>query len=987
MKINKVSIGLSIASGLLLNGAANAQVIPFNDNTPTNDLQGNFEAMVTYAQNITIPHNNYKGDPRPHLTAKRDTLLLVQPVDGIATASVEVVGRNANGQRLGVLALSSPEQLPQHDGPNTDIIYAQNMWSVTLPASWVEPGLTLELVSGTTSGLLSDLNIGAPNEVMINTMDLGMLTNPRGRFHFADNPETHKDYFQKIPVSRLIVNPYETVKLNEVMLPDGRLLKELDPSTGTWHQGDMRAYTAKILMSHGINLANYGINSSTSVSERAHPYTANQITAIAPVGRYQNGVVAHGGSGGNGMVTIDSSLGNEWSHEVGHNFGLGHWPGGTDGTTHRPSTDINSGWGWDQFQQRFIANFMWNKRNGQDQVCCTDGIGIPAFEGYKFNRDAMGGGEPTSPISKYTLYTPYVLEKIQTFLENKAVFDETSSTGFSKWNQETKTMQEFEQPALLLSKTIASQSQLNTLKNDIEGSVLLTHINNFDVTTVETGDGRWIGDIYLPDATKVLNGKAVHVARYSGYGVTVFVNGQSINLNRGENRYYVSKEGTWVEVTAKDLLANKPARVPTDFGIPVTTLVGYYDPLQQMNSYIFPALHGAYGFVYQPTEPNQVNTKGCHVKVYNERNHQTNHYPLVGFRYDDRVMNKFHINLKQTDIPTRAEVICDNVIQTSLNIAKPTQDLKVSIIQSESLVDSSQTENSAPVADAGHDQSVLAGSTISLSADNSSDADSDTLTYVWTQVSGKPATIQFANQMNTDVALPESDKLESYSFVVTVSDGQVASTDTVLVIAEPRQIENHAPQVSLPVAIQAKAGEMVEINATASDKDGDVLSYLWQTSGLSYQEVKPGTIRVSLPEATVDRQVIMSVVVSDPQGVTATSSTKVTIKAEVESCNVSDPSASNYAEWSGTKAYSGGDIVSFNKLVWKAKYWTQNNQPDTSDAWAMTSDVVLPWSNTQAYFAGDSVTYDGHQYEAKWWTRGARPDSSSVWMNKGLACQ
>ncbi|WP_277342573.1 M66 family metalloprotease [Vibrio owensii] len=83
----------------------------------------------------------------------------------------------------------------------------------------------------------------------------------------------------------MIVNPYETVKLNEVMLPDGRLLTELDPSTGTWHKGDMRAYTTKILMSHGINLANYGINSSTAISERAHPYTANQITAIAAVGR------------------------------------------------------------------------------------------------------------------------------------------------------------------------------------------------------------------------------------------------------------------------------------------------------------------------------------------------------------------------------------------------------------------------------------------------------------------------------------------------------------------------------------------------------------------------------------------------------------------------------------------------------------------------------------------------------------------------------
>ena len=77
MKINKVSIGLSVACGLLFTGVTHAQVIPFNNNQPTNDLLGDFEAMVIYAQNITVPHHNDKGDPRPHLTALRDTCYLL----------------------------------------------------------------------------------------------------------------------------------------------------------------------------------------------------------------------------------------------------------------------------------------------------------------------------------------------------------------------------------------------------------------------------------------------------------------------------------------------------------------------------------------------------------------------------------------------------------------------------------------------------------------------------------------------------------------------------------------------------------------------------------------------------------------------------------------------------------------------------------------------------------------------------------------------
>ncbi|WP_240998147.1 hypothetical protein [Vibrio owensii] len=134
-------------------------------------------------------------------------------------------------------------------------------------------------------------------------------------------------------------------------------------------------------------------------------------------------------------------------------------------------------------------------------------------------------------------------------MEKKAAFDDASSTGFSKWDGETKTMQEYEQPALLLAKSIASQSQLNTIKDDTSGSVLLGYINDFDITKVETGDGRWIRDVYLPSAANVVAGKVVNVARYSGYGVTVHINGQSVNLNRGDSKFYISDGKGWQETS------------------------------------------------------------------------------------------------------------------------------------------------------------------------------------------------------------------------------------------------------------------------------------------------------------------------------------------------------------------------------------------------------------------------------------------------------
>ncbi len=982
-----ITSSLLATSGLLFSLAANAQTIPFNNNAINNDLHGDFEAMVTYAQNVTMPHQNNLFDPRPHLTALRDTLLLVQPVANVSHAGIQVIARDINNQVLGQLSLNTPEQLPAHDGPNTDIIYADNMWSVTLPANWVQPGLTLELVSGETSGQLIDLEIGAPNELMINTLDLGMLTAPLGKFEFMKDTQYHQDYFQKIPVSKLIVNPYGSMQLNEVMLPSGKLLTNYDPSTGGWHTGDMRQHIAKVLIAHGINNANYGINSSAP-NESNHSFSVAQLTAVTPVGRYSNGIQVHGGSGGNGMVTLTNTLGNEWSHEVGHNFGLGHYPGGTDGSTHRPATDINSAWGWDQHQQRFIANFMWNKRNGADQVCCSDGIGIPAFEGYKFNRDAMAGGEPTSPISKYTLHTPYMLSHIQGFLESKAVFDSSSSTGLKKWNPSTKTMEEFEQPAIVNSKPLGTQAQLNTIKGDTSGQALASLINSYGRINITTSDGNWIRDIYLPDASMVLPNKIVSVGRYSGYGINLHVNGQSIAFNRNQVQYYVSNGSTWLATSEAELNKQLVTRTPTDSGVPVTTLLGYYDPQQTLTSYLFPALHAPYGLTYAPTPVAELDTNSCYVKVYN-RNASVANYQLTGFRYSDNLMNKLHINIKQADDPTKAEVICNNSVKASLNIAKPTEDLKVSIIQSDALTSQQPDDNHAPIANAGTDQTVDAGTTITLSGEQSTDIDGDNLSYKWTQVAGKPIVLQSANKAVTKVSLPDSAEIETYTFKLTVSDGKTLATDTVTITANPNQTANHLPEVSLPASFTGEPKQTIDIKAIASDKDGDALSFLWNTGGLSYQLIASDTIRVILPEVTKDTNYTVSVTVFDSQGASVSTSTTVKVEAPIVTgnCEQTDPNAANYATWSASATYVTGNMVNFNNLVWKSKYWNRGEQPNTSNSWELISNVSLTWSSQLAYSGGDIVIYNGDKYKAKWWTRGDTPDASSVWVNQGSACQ
>ncbi len=47
-------------------------------------------------------------------------------------------------------------------------------------------------------------------------------------------------------------------------------------------------------------------------------------------------------------------------------------------------------------------------------------------------------------------------------------------------------------------------------------------------------------------------------------------------------------------------------------------------------------------------------------------------------------------------------------------------------------------------------------------------------------------------------------------------------------------------------------------------------------------------------------------------------------------------------------------------------------------------DITTPptgdWDTSVAYVGGDVVTYNGVEYKAKWWTQGNEPGSTDVWL-------
>ncbi|WP_181319072.1 M66 family metalloprotease [Photobacterium leiognathi] len=524
------------------------------------------------------------------------------------------------------------------------LAYAYNTWSVKLPPNWIQPGIKMQFTHGELSGDLNDIKVGAPTELLIHTIDIGMLTEPRDAFHFAKETSAHREYFQTVPVSRLTVSQYESLYLPEVMLPNGSLLTDFDPSTGGWHKGTMRRSIGKLLISHGIDNANYGINSSIAESESGHPFSASQLAAHNSRGNYENGEVTHGGSGGAGIVTLDASLGNEFSHEVGHNFGIGHFPGGFSGSIHRQADAVNSTWGWDSDLNMFITNMSSKKSN---QSTCLDGECQAAFDGRKFGRDSMAGGAPMSTINRYTLYTPYTAAKIQLNLESKIVFSPDSDTGFRKWNPKTQTMEPYQH-------RVKDGARINASIKELSEDYLKSLFDDYSLVTIRMYNGNFKRRINVPQASESNKGRTItfnHEADWTSY---FRINGYSVPIYKGLKTSYTSDGTTWNEGEAPDLMI---AKVPTSFGIPVTTLVGYYDPKGILPSYIYPALHGSYGFTYSD-DNESLSVNNCQLQV-EKSNGQSLNFKLSDVRFSNsNTMNKFHVNIPESDNPKSAAIVC-----------------------------------------------------------------------------------------------------------------------------------------------------------------------------------------------------------------------------------------------------------------------------------------------------------------------------------------
>ncbi|PXW51497.1 StcE-like peptidase [Grimontella sp. AG753] len=524
---------------------------------------------------------------------------------------------------------------------NNAISYSPNTWSVVIPGDLITPGITFSFFQGSQFGKLTDLKVSGPSELLINTIDIGMLISPRDKFYFSNDKEAQRDYFQTLPISRMIVNQYAPVYLPEVMLPDGTFLADKDPSTGGWHTGTMFHQISRDLISKGINNANYGLNSSAGTGQPYH-FRAVQVTIHNSRGNYINGIQVHGGMASSGVISLDKSYGNELSHEMGHSLNLRDYNDSFRGCVHRSSENINSTWGWDSDKNVFIPNFKPTRNNANS--CLHDQCQSP-FYGHQFGYDAMNGGEPLSSCNRYTLYTPNSAATMQSLIASKALFDARSPTGFSVWNAESLKMDPYENKF--------DRDYVNVSITNINESLLAELVNEHSLVNITVRDGQWAREIRMPVPGRDNKGHSVTIDQNASWNCTLYINDDAILMAKGFKKSFTSNGSLWEEEPT--IISTQALFVPEKFGVPVTTLIGYYDPNKLLQSYIYPPLFGSYGFCYAGDQ-SESDAFGCKLLVETENG--LKRFALRASRVDSSTMNKFHINIPTDYKPIRATILC-----------------------------------------------------------------------------------------------------------------------------------------------------------------------------------------------------------------------------------------------------------------------------------------------------------------------------------------
>ncbi len=253
-----------------------------------------------------------------------------------------------------------------------------------------------------------------------------------------------------------------------------------------------------------------------------------------------------------------------------------------------------------------------------------------------------------------------------------------------------------------------------------------------------------------------------------------------------------------------------------------------------------------------------------------------------------------------------------------------------------------------PITDAGPDQTVDEGVTVTLYGSNSTDIDDGIASYLWEQPGGT-ITLPDPTAVQPIFVAPEVGvEGESLTFKLTVTDnGGLKSTDTCIVnVIDTDGVDvNHPPTADAgpDQTVDENAAE-VKLNGTgSSDPDGDDIYYEWaQIGGTSVILFNPTEDYPTFvpPDVEVEGEsLIFELTVTDDE-IEGLKSTDVCIVNVIDSTGVNNPPT---ADAGPDQTIKEGETVTLDG--------TNSDDPDTGDniasyLWKQTGGIPVTLSDT-----------------------------------------
>ncbi len=248
-----------------------------------------------------------------------------------------------------------------------------------------------------------------------------------------------------------------------------------------------------------------------------------------------------------------------------------------------------------------------------------------------------------------------------------------------------------------------------------------------------------------------------------------------------------------------------------------------------------------------------------------------------------------------------------------------------------------QASNEPPVANAGGNQTVVEGATVTLDGSASYDPDGEIVSYMWTQTGDTSVELSDSEIAQPTFTAPDTGpEGETLTFTLTVKGaGELEDSDTCTVTVRGQEQPNQAPVADAGDDQTVDEGSTVTLDGSASyDPDGTIASYQWtQTGGPTVTLSDPTATQSTFVTPPVDAdgaELTFELTVTDEDGLQSTD--EVSVMVSDNGINGFPTDATTFkvstGENMGVKAGTGAHIT-YLEAVSPDTIDDSEGQPDT----------------------------------------------------------